>query len=118
MKNISRRTFLSKIALTGLAAGLSPLTNASVKRTDTAQNAASNVINEYVLLFKEWQKQESTSPELYYVKSMQNYKLELTNITKAARKDFDNKILFNAHGLILSKTEAAFLAVIGAGLAG
>ncbi len=59
-----------------------------------------------------WLKQEGSHPQRYLKQTVQDH----VSLSDAIQSDFDNNNLITINGLLLSKSEAAFLAHIGASI--
>jgi hypothetical protein len=65
------------------------------------------------IVYQEWVKKENDIPIHYIINSINKYVSGRLQLSELAKIDFQNGNFFSIEGLILSKTEAAFLALLG-----
>ncbi len=115
MKNLTRRRFCSLLLLS-IAVPISNQANASPSNnTENLSDDHLSALKECESVYEEWIKNETMSPTQYFFNKMQEYNLTLQRTSEATALDFKNNNFFEINGLKLGKTEAAFLAIIGAG---
>ncbi|MFC1747508.1 hypothetical protein ACFL2V_01735 [Pseudomonadota bacterium] len=117
MKNITRREFLTRM-LFSIASSMSVSSfvyAGSQVKTGNVQHKRSLALEECAAVYAEWSGKEKIKPVHYFVDAMEKYGLKPWQISDAAKQDFKLHNFFEINGLQLSKTEAAFLALIGAG---
>jgi hypothetical protein len=116
MKNITRRSFITKtlLALSSSTASNLAYANQPVELTDV--NTLPKFQHECLIIFKEWEKKEENSPMAFLLNSIDNNVSDELKISELTKIDFQNKKFFSVDGLLLSKTEAAFLALLGSNI--
>jgi len=113
MNNITRRKFITKtlLAISSSMVSNSIYSNKLIDLETLSDN--SKFQQECVIIYLEWIKREHDSPINFLLNSINNNgsgKLKITELTKT---DFQNNNFFSIEGLLLGKTEAAFLALLG-----
>jgi len=109
---INRRTlFKVLLAPALLSSGLVKAT--SLDMLIKPKNINGGLGQECLEVYKQWQQLEVVKPEVFFAESMKNYNLEFSQVSKATTLDFICGQLFEVNGLVLGKTEAAFIAYLG-----
>ena len=116
MKNITRRSFIATTLLTLSSPAVSNLTHANQLIELASLNNSQKFQQECLIIYQEWEKRESGSPMKFFLNAINNDisgKLKMSELTKI---DFQNQNFFSIDGLLLGKTEAAFLAMLGSNI--
>lgn len=118
MKNPTRRKFLSQlffsiISLMGINSFVFANNKAKIPEAQSAKGKNLFVLNECAIVYKEWINNEKVTPTHYIDSVMKKYQLDPSRISDAIQLDFQQNNFFEVNGLQLSKTEAAFLALMG-----
>ncbi|MCF6324168.1 MAG: hypothetical protein L3J89_07590 [Gammaproteobacteria bacterium] len=115
MMKLTRRKFCSLLLLSIALPIESNASSRSQNKTTlaTTGNTRSQALEECKAVYEEWMTSEKTNPAHYFAQKMKEYQLAPQKVSEAAIQDFQHHNFFEVNGLQLSKTEAAFLAVIG-----
>ena len=113
MRNLTRRSFITKTLLVLSSSVLSKsIFSGQLIESESLSNNP-EFQHECYAVYQEWTKNELVSPMDFLINSINIYgsgKLKMSELTKI---DFQNQNFFSIEGLLLGKTEAAFLALLG-----
>ena len=114
--NITRRSFITKtlLALSSSAVQNAAYANQQFKLNNPTENSKSQ--QECFIIYQEWKRQEQSSPMEFLTNSLNNNVSNHLKISELTKIDFQNQDFFSVDGLLLGKTEAAFLALLGSGI--
>ncbi|VAW87007.1 hypothetical protein MNBD_GAMMA16-580 [hydrothermal vent metagenome] len=118
MKNLTRRKFLSQLffsifSLVGISSLVFSKNKVRIIEVQSVKGKNPLILNECVIVYKEWINKEEITPSYYIDSIMKKYQLDPRKISDAVKLDFQQNNFFEVNGLQLSKTEAAFLALMG-----
>ena len=116
MKTVTRRNFIAKTLLALSSTTVSHSTYANQPAEMTISNAGSKFQHECFIIYQEWEKKEKHSPMAFLLNSVNNNVSSKLKISELTKIDFQNQNFFSVDGLLLGKTEAAFLALLGSGI--
>ena len=114
MKNITRREFISQMLLILPSPVIVGTAFANYQEKIDSSKLDPLFIQECRIVYQEWKKKELIDPADYLQKAMVDSLHKRWSLSEATKLDFQNKNLFSVSGLQLGKTEAAFLALLGA----
>ncbi len=113
MNPISRRNFITRalvILSSSIAAG-SVNSHPFIELESLQTNASFE--HECFIVYQEWKRREQSDPLIFLQQALNNPTLEGIKISELTQKDFQKQNFFPIEGLLLGKTEAAFLALLG-----
>ena len=115
MPNLTRRNFLLKLIYSiASSMSISSIAYATKKVNIPAiESNYSMALIECAVIYREWVKREDLAPGHYLARTLNEYKIDQLKISEASNIDFKRHNFFEVKGLHLSKTEAAFLALMG-----
>jgi hypothetical protein len=116
MNNITRRSFIEKTLLALASTAVSSTTYAKQPPEVPLLGDNSKFQRECVIIYHEWEKKEKINPATFLSDSIKNNVSSKLKISELTKIDFQNQNFFSVDGLLLGKTEAAFLALLGSGI--
>lgn len=114
MKNITRREFISQMLLVLPSPIIVGPAYANYQEKIDSLELEPLFIQECRIVHQEWEKKELIDPANYLQKAMIGSQDKGWSLSEVTKIDFQNKNIFSVNGLQLGKTEAAFLALLGA----
>jgi len=118
MKNLTRRKFFSQLfvsitSLMSINSFVFANNKVKISKVQSVKGEKTLALNECAIVYMEWINKEEIPPNYYINRIMKQYQLDPSRISDAIKLDFQQNNFFEVRGLQLSKTEAAFLALMG-----
>jgi hypothetical protein len=113
--NITRRSFITKTLL-ALSSAVPNVTYANQQFKSNRLTENSKFQQECFIIYQEWQRLEENTPLEFLTHSISNNVSNRIKISELTKIDFQNQNFFTINGLLLGKTEAAFLALLGSNI--
>lgn len=110
MSKLTRRGF-NALSLSTLSLLLTPINGFS--KIETSQLIVNNdTRKEMRVVADAWKNKEELKPSAYLTEIIKTYHLDQFDLTKASDLDFKFDNTFEVKGLVLAKSEAAFIAFL------
>ena len=113
MKNITRRSFITKTLLTLSSSVISNSIYATPRSQLADAHDREKFQHECCIVYQEWGEKEKIDPKTFLHKAINDNVSNQLKISELTKIDFQNENFFSVNGLLLGKTEAAFLALLG-----